>query len=107
MHYNYLTTTGVIASGTMNLSDGTVEPDNRTVDPYMNITGFIGSNFSYTIIGLNPPPNVWEIRLNLTNPTALTVHDVCIVAKKCRALFPFSFYLAKSSVRIIIAFIRK
>ena len=69
----------VIASGTMNLSDGTVEPDFRTVDPYMNITGFIGSNFSYTIIGLNPPPFVWEIRLNLTNPTAMTVHDVCIV----------------------------
>ena len=50
--------------GRMNLEDGTIEPLIRSVDPYLNVTGYVGSHFSYTIEGIIAP-NVLE---NRTSP---------------------------------------
>jgi hypothetical protein len=67
----------ILMSGTMNLDDGTVEFNNRTGDFYMNVTPYVGSDFSWEIVNYAPP--VLTIVLTLTNPTTLTVYDVCIV----------------------------
>jgi hypothetical protein len=68
----------VLTSGTMNLENGTIEPDNRTVDPYYNVTSIVGSNFSFKINGVIPP-DILDITLTINNVSSLTVHDVCIV----------------------------
>jgi hypothetical protein len=68
----------VLMSGTMNLDDGTITYDEKTASGYLNVTGFVGSNFSYHINGWQSP-GVLDITLNLNNPTSITVRDVCIV----------------------------
>jgi hypothetical protein len=68
----------VLMSGTMNLDDGTITYDEKTASGYLNVTGFVGSNFSYHINGW-ASPGVLDITLNLNNPTTYTVNDVCIV----------------------------
>ena len=67
----------VLSSGTMNLDEGTVEPY-RDTEAYFNVTGFIGSNFSYTINGW-VEPGVLDITLSLTNASPWAVFDVSIV----------------------------
>lgn len=67
----------MLFSGTMNLDDGTVEFNNRTGEFYMDVTPYVGSYFSFQIINVNPP--YLTILMTLTNPTTLTVYDVCIV----------------------------
>ncbi len=67
----------MLMSGTMNLDDGTVEFNNRTGDFYMDVTPYVGSYFSWEITYFNPP--YLTIKMTLTNPTLLTVYDVCIV----------------------------
>ena len=67
----------VMASGTMNLEDGTLV-ETRTAEGYFNVTGYVGSYFSYTINGWLEP-GVLDLTLNLQNPTALLVHDVYVV----------------------------
>ncbi|MBU1022805.1 hypothetical protein KKB99_00875, partial [bacterium] len=68
----------ILGSGTMNLDDDSVSIDERSNDAYMNITSFLGSNFSYTINGLIPP-DIFDITLKINNTTLWTVHDVVIV----------------------------
>jgi hypothetical protein len=67
----------ILMSGTMNLDDGTVEFNNRIGDFYMNVTPYVGSYFSWEIV--EPVPPRLDIIMTLTNPTAFTVYDVCIV----------------------------
>ncbi|MFH1513996.1 MAG: hypothetical protein ABIG42_00905 [bacterium] len=66
----------LLSSGIMDLEAGTIEPD-RTSSAYMNVTPYLGSNFSYTIDSYTPP--TFEITLKINNTTLWTVHDVCIV----------------------------
>lgn len=68
----------VLMSGTMNVEDGSIAYDEREASGYLNVTGYVGSNFSYHINGWYSA-GVLDITLNLNNPTALTVRDVCIV----------------------------
>ncbi|MFH1514920.1 MAG: hypothetical protein ABIG42_05615 [bacterium] len=68
----------LLDSGIMNLDDGSIEQNNRAAEAYMNITSFLGSNFSYTIDGIIPP-DIYNINLKINNTTLWTVHDVVIV----------------------------
>ncbi|MCD6218640.1 exo-alpha-sialidase [bacterium] len=68
----------ILASGTMNLDDGTIEINNRTVSPYMDVTPYVGSNFSFHIDNLIPP-DILDITLELVNLSGLTVYDVYVV----------------------------
>jgi len=55
-----------------------VDFNDRTADPYLNITSLLGSNFKFKIDGFTPP-NILNITLTLINPSTLTAYDVCIV----------------------------
>jgi hypothetical protein len=68
----------ILAKGTMDLSKGTALFDNRILDPYYDVTGYIGSNFTYVINGIIPP-DILDITLAIDNVSGITVHDVCIV----------------------------
>ena len=68
----------LLDSGTMNLDNGTIEQNVRAVEAYLNITSFLGSNFSFTIEGFIPP-DILDINLKINNTTPWTVHDVVIV----------------------------
>jgi hypothetical protein len=68
----------VLNSGTLDLDNQTVEFPDRMASPYLNVTGIVGSNFSFTIDGINPP-DILRITLRINNISGLTVHDVCIV----------------------------
>jgi len=67
----------MLGAGSMNLETGEIEPL-RNPSAYMDITPFVGSNFSFSIEGFYPPDR-WTIKLNLNNVSPWTVHDVCIV----------------------------
>lgn len=68
----------ILASGTLNLEDGSFTESNRSADQYYDVTSYVGSSFSYTIDGVIPP-DILDITLTIDNTSALTVHDVCIV----------------------------
>lgn len=68
----------ILASGTMNLEDGTIEPGEHSASAYMNVTSIVGSNFSFTIDNFTPP-DILEITLKINNVSPYTVNDVCIV----------------------------
>ena len=68
----------IIASGTMDLDKGSIEPDSRPTSPYLNVTSIVGKNFSYHINGI-VPPDILDITLTINNVSPWTVHDVCIV----------------------------
>ena len=68
----------ILASGTMNLADCSIDYNNRDLAQYFDVTTFVGSNFSFTIDGLIPP-DIYQITLSINNVSPLTVHDVCIV----------------------------
>ena len=68
----------ILASGTMDLDNGTVEFTSRTVSPYYDVTTLVGPYFSYSIDGLIPP-DILDINMTLVNPSLITVYDVCIV----------------------------
>jgi hypothetical protein len=68
----------ILASGTMNLENQTVEFNERSTEGYLNVTSLVGSNFSFTINGI-VPPDILDITLRINNVSGLTVHDVCIV----------------------------
>ena len=60
----------------MNLMEGTLEVNDRLLNPYWNVTSIVGSNFSYVIYGLIPPDTL-DITHNLDNTSGLTLYDVC------------------------------
>lgn len=68
----------ILSAGRMNLDNGTIEPLDRGSDNYMNVTSFVGSNFSYYINGW-AEPEILDITLSINNVSPFTVHDVCIV----------------------------
>ncbi|MCD6218637.1 hypothetical protein J7L05_12400 [bacterium] len=68
----------ILASGTMNLEDGTIEASEHSASAYMDVTGFVGSNFSFTIDNFIPP-DILEITLKINNVSPYTVYDACIV----------------------------
>ena len=68
----------IMFEGTMNLNDGTVEVRDRSANPYLDVTPFVGSYFSYEIQGVIPP-DILNIQLNLYNPSTITAYDVAIV----------------------------
>lgn len=67
----------ILSAGTMNLIEGIVTED-RTVMPYLNVTPWVGGNFSYQFVQFIPPMT-WEFNMQLINTSGMTVHDVCIV----------------------------
>jgi len=73
--------TQVLVSGVMDLSTGTIEFDSRNVDPYCNVTGILGTNFSYRINSLIPP-DTWDITLTINNVSTITTYDVVIVFER-------------------------
>ena len=70
--------TQVLCSGTMNLENGKVDFNDRTVDPYLNVTSLVGSNFHFKIDSFTPP-DILNITLTLNNVSTLTAYDVAIV----------------------------
>ncbi len=68
----------ILASGTMNLDDGTIEAREHSASAYMDVTGIVGSNFSFTIDNFIPP-DIVKITLKINNISIWTVYDVCIV----------------------------
>ncbi len=68
----------ILASGTMNLEDGSIEPGEHSASAYMDVTSIVGSHFSFTIDNFIPP-DILEITLKINNVSAFTVYDVCIV----------------------------
>jgi hypothetical protein len=68
----------VMMSGSLNLDTGQIVSDNRDLESYLNVTGIVGGNFSFTIDEFIPPDTV-KITLSLKNASSLTVNDVCIV----------------------------
>jgi hypothetical protein len=75
---DYETDIIVIAEGSMNVGTGEIKNSLREINPYLNVTGILGSNFSFTIDDFIPPDTL-QITLSINNPSTLTVHDVCIV----------------------------
>jgi hypothetical protein len=51
------------------------------LDPYYNITGILGSNFSYKINGLIPP-DTWDLTLSINNVSTTTAYDVVTVFER-------------------------
>ena len=68
----------VLLSGTLNLENGTVVFDDRTANPYLDVTGFVGSNFWFEIDRFDPPDE-YRIDLFIHNASPFTVFDVIIV----------------------------
>lgn len=69
--------TAILGAGTMNLDTGELIPS-RDLSGYLNVTPYLGSNFSYSILRFIPPC-YFEVEFSLTNFTSIWAWDVCLV----------------------------
>lgn len=69
--------TAILGAGTMNLDTGELI-QSKDLSGYLNVTPYIGSNFSYRIVKFYQPCYL-EVEFSITNPTSLTVWDVCLM----------------------------